>query len=63
MYPAVFATQDKTVDLVGAPAVNAKIHEWMDRAKELYAAGETPEAEEKEAEKALPSVLRTGTGS
>ena len=58
MYPSAFATQDKTVDLVGAPEVNRKIHEWMDRAKELYAAGEQAEAEAEEAEKELPSVLR-----
>jgi hypothetical protein len=60
MYPAAFATEDKTVDLVGAPAVNHKIHEWMNRAKEMYAAGKTPEAVPAEEEKELPSVLRKG---
>jgi uncharacterized membrane protein YvlD (DUF360 family) len=59
MYPAAFATQDKTVDLVGAPEVNRKIHEWMDRAKELYEAGEAPEAALVEEEKELPTVLRS----
>ena len=59
MYPAAFATQDKTVDLVGAPEVNRKIHEWMDRAKELYAAGAAPEEAAVEEEQELPSVLRT----
>jgi hypothetical protein len=58
MYPAAFATQDKTVDLVGAPEVNRKIHEWMDRARAMYATGETPEAVPAEEEKELPSVLR-----
>ncbi len=58
MYPAAFATEDKTVDLVGAPEVNRKIHEWMDRARELYAAGETAEEGPAEAEQELPSVLR-----
>jgi uncharacterized membrane protein YvlD (DUF360 family) len=60
MYPAAFATQDKTVDLVGAPEVNRKLHEWMARAKELYAAGETAAPAEVEAEPELPSVLRSG---
>jgi hypothetical protein len=60
MYPAAFATQDKTVDLVGAPEVNRKIHEWMARAKELYATGETAAPTEAEAEPELPSVLRSG---
>jgi uncharacterized membrane protein YvlD (DUF360 family) len=60
MYPAAFATEDKTVDLVGAPAVNHKMHEWMNRAREMYAAGETPEAVPAEEEKELPSVLRKG---
>ncbi len=59
MYPAAFATQEKTVDLVGATEVNRKIHEWMDRAKELYAAGETPEARPAEEEEELPSVLQS----
>jgi hypothetical protein len=63
MYPAAFATQDKTVDLVGAPEVNRKIHEWMDRARELYEAGETPPAKPLEEEKELPSVLRSGAAS
>jgi uncharacterized membrane protein YvlD (DUF360 family) len=61
MYPTAFATQDKTVDLVGAPEVNRKIHEWMDRAKEMYASGEVAEAEVAEEEKELPSVLRKDT--
>ncbi len=61
MYPAAFATQDKTVDLVGAPAVNHKFHEWIGRAKEMYAAGETPETKPAEAEQELPSVLRGET--
>ena len=59
LYPAAFATQDKTVDLVGAPAVNHKIHEWMDRARELYEAGETAAAEPEAEEQELPSVLRS----
>jgi len=59
MYPAAFATQDKTVDLVGAPEVNRKIHEWMDRAKELYAAGDVAEEAVVEDEHELPSVLRS----
>jgi hypothetical protein len=63
MYPAAFATQDKTVDLVGAPEVNRKIHEWMNRAKELYEAGEAPEEKPAEAEQELPSVLRTGAAA
>jgi uncharacterized membrane protein YvlD (DUF360 family) len=58
MYPTAFATQDKTVDLVGAPEVNRKIHEWMDRAKEIYAAGGVAEEEALEEERELPSVLR-----
>ena len=58
MYPTAFATQDKTVDLVGAPEVNRKIHEWMDRAKELYAAGDLAEEAVVEDEQELPSVLR-----
>jgi len=58
MYPAAFATQDKTVDLVGAPEVNRKIHEWMDRAHEIHAAGGVTEEVEVEEEKELPSVLR-----
>jgi uncharacterized membrane protein YvlD (DUF360 family) len=58
MYPAAFATQDKTVDLVGAPEVNRKLHEWMDRAKELYAAGGVAEEAVVEDEQELPSVLR-----
>jgi len=60
MYPAAFATQDKTVDLVGAPEVNRKIHEWMDRAREMYAAGEVAELKPSEEEAELPSVLRKG---
>ena len=52
---AAFATQDKTVDLVGAPEVNRKIHEWMDRAKELYATGETQEAKAAGSAAALPA--------
>ncbi len=59
MYPAAFATQDKTVDLVGAQEVNRKIHEWMDRAKELYTTGAAPEEVAVEEEHELPSVLRT----
>jgi len=58
MYPAAFATQDKSVDLVGAPEVNRKIHEWMDRAKELYEQGESPEEAPADEEHELPSVLR-----
>jgi uncharacterized membrane protein YvlD (DUF360 family) len=58
MYPTAFATQDKTVDLVGAPEVNRKIHEWMDRAKEIYAADEAPEEAVVEEEHKLPSVLQ-----
>ncbi|MEA2026543.1 MAG: phage holin family protein, partial [Chloroflexota bacterium] len=59
MYPTAFATQDKTVDLVGAPEVNRKIHEWVARAKELDAAGTSPEEASIEEEAELPSVLRT----
>ena len=58
MYPTAFATQDKTVDLVGAPEVNRKIHEWINRAKELDAAGITPGEAAVEEELELPSVLR-----
>jgi hypothetical protein len=58
MYPAAFATQDKTVDLVGATEVNRKIREWMAHAKEMYAAGDAEEAEPVEEEKELPSVLQ-----
>jgi len=58
MYPAAFATEDKPVDLVGAPEVNRKIHEWVARAKELHQTGGVPEADvAMEAE--LPSILRT----
>ena len=59
MYPSAFATQDQTVDLVGAPEVNRKIHEWMNRAKELYAAGDVAEEAVVEDEHELPSVLRS----
>jgi hypothetical protein len=59
MYPTAFATQDKTVDLVGAPEVNRKIREWVARAKELDAAGISPEAATVEEKVELPSVLRT----
>ncbi len=68
MYPTAFATQDKTVDLVGAPEVNRKIHEWIDRANELYKTGGTTEASAVEEVHELPSVLQatpgddTGTG-
>ena len=58
MYPAVLATQDKTVDLVGAPAVNAKIHEWIERARQLDAEGASDEAAADAEEVELPSVLR-----
>jgi uncharacterized membrane protein YvlD (DUF360 family) len=58
MYPTAFATQDKTVDLVGAPEVNRKIHEWMDRAKEIHAAGGVAEEAAVEEERELPSVLQ-----
>jgi uncharacterized membrane protein YvlD (DUF360 family) len=58
MYPTAFATQDKTVDLVGAPEVNRKIHEWIDRAKEIHAAGGVVEEAKAEAEHELPSVLQ-----
>jgi uncharacterized membrane protein YvlD (DUF360 family) len=58
MYPTAFATQEQTVDLVGAPEVNRKIHEWIARAKELDAAGVPVEAAIAEEEQALPSVLR-----
>jgi uncharacterized membrane protein YvlD (DUF360 family) len=59
LYPAAFATQEKTVDLVGAPEVNRKIHEWMDRARELFESGEGPAEALAEEEQELPSVLRT----
>jgi uncharacterized membrane protein YvlD (DUF360 family) len=58
MYPSAFATQDKTVDLVGAPEVNRKIHEWIDRAHEIYAAGGVVEEAAVEDEHELPSVLQ-----
>jgi hypothetical protein len=58
LYPSAFATQEKTVDLVGAPEVNRKIHEWMDRARELYDSGEAPEETMAAEEAELPSVLR-----
>jgi uncharacterized membrane protein YvlD (DUF360 family) len=58
MYPAAFATQEQTVDLVGAPEVNRKIHAWIARAKELHAAGVPAEAAIVEEEQELPSVLR-----
>jgi hypothetical protein len=58
LYPAAFATQEQTVDLVGAPEVNRKIHEWIARAKELHATGVPPQDTGVEEEQALPSVLR-----
>jgi uncharacterized membrane protein YvlD (DUF360 family) len=58
MYPTAFATEDKTVDLVGAPEVNRKIHEWMDRAHEIYAAGGPEEAVAEVRDDTLPSVLQ-----
>jgi hypothetical protein len=58
MYPAAFATQEKSVELVGAPEVNRKIHEWIARARELDAAGITEEEALAEEEHELPSVLR-----
>ncbi len=58
MYPAAFATQEQTVDLVGAPEVNRKIHQWIARAKELHVAGAPLAAAVIEEEQALPSVLR-----
>lgn len=58
MYPTAFATQEKTVDLVGAPEVNRKIHEWIARAKELDAAGVTADEAQVEEVRELPSVLR-----
>jgi hypothetical protein len=63
MYPAAFATQEKTVDLVGAPEVNRKIHEWMDRAKAMHATGEAPGVRPTEEEAPLPAVLRTGVAA
>ena len=54
---------DQTVDLVGAPEVNRKIHEWMDRAKEIYAAGGVSEEAVVEEEQELPSVLRKDDSS
>ena len=56
--PAAFATQEQTVDLVGAPEVNRKIHQWIARAKELHVAGAPLAAAVIEEEQALPSVLR-----
>ena len=61
MYPAAFATEDKTVDLVGAPEINRKIREWIARAKELDAAGVTPEEATAGPDVELPSVLRGET--
>ena len=45
------------VALVGAEAVNAKLHEWIARARELDAMGATEAAGEAEAAP-LPSVLQ-----
>jgi uncharacterized membrane protein YvlD (DUF360 family) len=59
LYPAAFADEE-TVDLVGAPEVNRKIREWIARARELYATGETAQAKPVEAAAELPSVLRAG---
>jgi hypothetical protein len=58
MYPAAFATEEKTVDLIGAPEVNRKIHEWMARARELDAMGTAEDEVGTEEEQVLPSVLR-----
>ncbi len=63
MYPSAFATQDKTVDLVGAPEVNRKIHEWIARARELDAAGITDEEPVETEQPELPSVLRKATAA
>ncbi len=59
MYPTAFATQAKTVELVGAPEVNRMLHEWIGRANELDAAGVTDVEALAEEEHELPSVLRT----
>jgi uncharacterized membrane protein YvlD (DUF360 family) len=61
MYPTAFATQDKTVSLVGAEEVNRKIREWVARAKELDAAGIETDASAQEEEAELPSVLQPDT--
>lgn len=63
MYPSAFAMEDKTVDLVGAPAVNHKIHQWIARAKEMDAAGVAPEEAREEEEAGLPSVLQAARNS
>jgi hypothetical protein len=39
LYPSALERQDEPISLVGAPAVNARIHEWIARARELEAAG------------------------
>jgi uncharacterized membrane protein YvlD (DUF360 family) len=63
LYPSILERQVEPVSLVGAPAVNAKLHEWIARARELDAAGAT-EAAEPQAEAPLPAVLQgAGTAS
>ena len=57
LYPSALERQVKPVSLVGAPSVNAKLHEWIARAKELDAMGATEAAGQVEAAP-LPSVLQ-----
>ena len=57
LYPSALERQVEPVSLVGAPSVNAKLHEWIARARELDAMGATEAAGEAEAAP-LPSVLQ-----
>ena len=57
LYPSALERQVEPVSLVGAPSVNAKLHQWIARAKELDAMGATEAAGQAEAAP-LPSVLQ-----
>ena len=57
LYPAALERQDEPVSLVGAEQVNAKIREWVARARELDTT-EALAASVTVAESPLPSVLR-----
>jgi hypothetical protein len=61
LYPAALERQDEPVSLVGAEQVNAKIHEWIARARELDAA-DAAAAQDGAADAPLPSVLRGRAG-
>ena len=63
LYPTAFAVEDKTVDLVGAPEVNRKIREWMERARAMAEAGGPTTVVPAEETPELPSVLREATPS